>query len=267
VVPEINRPSRADIHLEEGRLETVWIGPGPDEAPTLIFLHEGLGCVALWRDFPARLAQRTGCGALIFSRLGYGASDPCPLPRPIDFMQREGLTVLPAVIRQTGIRDHILIGHSDGGSIALIYAGGESRPGLRGVVTLAAHIYCEDITLQSIRAARERYLRGDLKQRLFPYHKDNTRCAFRGWCDVWLHPDFRHWTIEAFLPGITAPVLAIQGTQDPYGSASQVDGIVSGTAGMGLAEMVPGCGHAPHLERAEAVLGPMTAFIIRHCSR
>ncbi len=256
---------RADIHLQDGRLEAVWIGPAPNQAPTLVFLHEGLGCVALWRDFPARLVERTGCGALVFSRLGHGASDPCPLPRPLDFMHREGLMVLPDIIRRVGVRDHILIGHSDGGSIALIYAGGDDRPGLRGIATLAAHIFCETRTLKSIRAARDRYLNGDLKKRLHAYHGDNTDCAFTGWSGAWLHPDFRRWTIEACLPGITVPILAIQGTGDPYGSKAQVDGIVSNSGGVALGELIPDCGHAPHMEHRAAVMNTLTTFVTHHC--
>jgi len=263
VAPEVDLLDRTDIHLQDGRLEAAWIGPGPDEAPTLVFLHEGLGCVALWRDFPARLAQHTGCGALVFSRLGYGASDPCTLPRPVDFMHREGLMVLPEVIRQTGIRDHFLIGHSDGGSIALIYAGADSRPGLMGVITLAAHVFCEDLTRQSIRNARERYRSGNLRKRLFPYHGDNTDCAFTGWCDAWLHPDFRSWNIEAFLPGVRVPVLAIQGEADPYGTRIQIDKIASGIAGRGNVQMIADCGHAPHADHKDAVVGMGAAFIRR----
>ena len=254
MVPEVGPPVRADIRLPDGRLEAVWIGPGPDKAPTLVFLHEGLGCVSLWRDFPIRLVQCTGCGALVFSRLGYGASDPCTLPRPVDFMHREGLTVLPEVIRQTGIRDHFLIGHSDGGSIALIYAGGASRQGLLGITTLAAHVFCEDLTRQSIRNARERYRNGDLRKRLVAHHGDNTDCAFTGWCDVWLHPDFKSWNIETFLHGIRVPVLAIQGEADPYGTRKQIEKIRSGIVGQGSIQMIADCGHAPHVDHPDAVI-------------
>lgn len=262
MVPEIIHQTRFNIHLGAGagRLEAVWIGPGPDDAPTLVFLHEGLGCVALWREFPARLAAITGCGALVFSRLGYGGSGPCELPRPVDFMHHEGRSVLPEVIRQTGIHDHFLIGHSDGGSIALIYAGDGSRPGLKGVITLAAHVFCEDLTRKSIQLARDRYLNGDLKSRLSAYHGENTDCAFRGWSDVWLHADFRHWTIESFLPYIRVPLLAIQGADDPYGSLAQIDCIKARTGSATTVEVVYGCGHAPHLEKSAAVLATMAAY-------
>ncbi len=260
---EITRQTRFDIDLSVGggRLEAAWIGPEPDKAPTLVLLHEGLGCVALWRDFPARLAAITGCGVLVYSRLGYGGSDPCPLPRRIDFMHHEGLTVLPEVIRRTGIHDHLLVGHSDGGSIALIHAGGNPCPGLKGVVTLAAHVYCEDLTRRSIEAARDRYLGGDLKTRLSEYHGANTHCAFWGWNDVWLDAAFKQWTIAAFLPAIGVPVLAIQGENDPYGSRGQIDLIQAKAGGAVAVEVIPGCGHAPHLEKTAAVMPAMATFI------
>jgi len=265
VVPKIKPPRRFDIHLRAGRLEALWIGPKPEDAPTLVFLHEGLGCVALWRDFPARLVEMTGCGALVFSRLGYGGSDPCPLPRPIDFMHHEGQVVLPDVIRQCNIRNHILIGHSDGGSIALICAGSCPAPGLAGVVTLAAHVFCEAITRRSIEDARRRYLAEDLKARLAVYHGENTDCAFRGWNDVWLHPDFVHWNIEEFLPTIRVPVMAIQGEDDPYGSIAQVDAIRDGKKIAVDVRMIADCGHAPHLERGDHVL-PIIGEFVTHAN-
>lgn len=256
---------RFDIHLPDGggRLEALWIGPEPNEAPTLVFLHEGLGCVALWRDFPMQLCRRTGWGALVFSRLGYGGSDPCPLPRPLTFMHHEGRAVLPAVIRQTGIRRHVVIGHSDGGSIGLVYAGGHACPGLHGVVTLAAHVFCEEITRQSILAARDRYREGDLRSRLFAYHGDNTDTAFWGWNDVWLDPDFVHWTIEAYLPTIDVPLLALQGDADPYGSPDQLTAIARQAGAVATIALIPACGHAPHLERPNRVLTAVAAFIDR----
>ena len=262
---KITRHRRFDIHLSAGggRLEAEWIGPGPDQAPTLVFLHEGLGCVRLWRDVPARLAERTGCGALVYSRLGYGRSDACTLPRSVDFMHHEGLTVLPEVIRHTGVHDHFLVGHSDGGSIALIQVGGNPCPGLKGVVTLAAHVFCENLTRRSIRAARERYRNGNLKTRLAPYHGENTHCAFMGWSDVWLHPDFRSWTIETFLPAIRVPLLAIQGEKDPYGSLAQLDAIRLNAGEMVTARLIPDCGHAPHLEKPDAVFPAVSAFVTR----
>ncbi|MDL2330022.1 alpha/beta hydrolase [Desulfosarcina sp. OttesenSCG-928-A07] len=260
-----------EIHLPPhlpgggGRLEAVWIGPKPESAPSLVLLHEGLGCIGLWRDFPEKLAAVTGCGVLVFSRLGYGGSDPCELPRPVHFMHDEGLYVLPEVIRQTGINDHVLIGHSDGGSIALIHAGGAAAAGLKGVITLAAHVFCEDICLRSIADARQRYLEQDLKTRLAVYHGANTDCAFWGWNDVWRHPEFVNWNIESYLPDIAVPVLAIQGQNDAYGTMAQLDAI-GRNAGQktGIRASVHGleaCGHAPHLEKKQEVLSLVGDFI------
>ena len=265
MVSEVNRSSHRPIDLSDNgdRLEAMWIGPSPDTAPTLIFLHEGLGCAALWRDIPTRLVEMTGCGALVYSRLGYGASAPCTLPRPVDFMHHEGRGVLPDIIRQCGIRDHLLIGHSDGGSIALINAGANPASGLAGVVTLAAHVFCEALTRSSIQAARRRYLDDDLKSRLAVYHGDNTDCAFWGWNDVWLHPDFIRWNIEEFLPTVKVPVLAIQGADDPYGTTAQIDSIRDGIGGRVDVHMVTGCGHEPHLEKRNIVLPVVCDFVQR----
>ena len=260
---EIVSQTRFDIHLSTGagRLEALWIGPQPDEASTLVFLHEGLGCVSLWRDFPERVAASTGCGALVFSRLGYGRSDPCPLPRRVDFMHQEALGVLPDVIRQCGIRDYLLVGHSDGGSIALIHAGGNPGPGLKGVVTMAAHVFSEDLTRRSIEAARRHYLDGDLKKRLCVHHGANTDCAFWGWNDVWLDPDFKNWNIEAFLPPINVPLLAIQGTSDAYGTMAQIESIQRRCGVPVAIQMIADCGHAPHMENSDTVLTGIRDFI------
>ena len=256
-------PRAIDLFDNGERLEAVWIGPAPDIAPTLVFLHEGLGCVALWRDTPARLVEMTGCGALVYSRLGYGSSAPCTLPRPVDFMHHEGQVVLPDIIRQCGIRNHILIGHSDGGSIALINAGHRPAPGLAGVVTLAAHVFCEDITRRSIEDARQRYVNEDLKARLAVYHGENTDCAFWGWNDVWLDPDFVNWNIEEFLPAIQVPVLAIQGLDDPYGTMAQIEAIQCASGTPIDVWRLENCAHAPHLERSDVVLPIIRDFIRR----
>lgn len=217
--------------------------------------------MALWRTFPERLTRATGCGALIYSRLGYGRSDTCVLPRPVDFMHHEGLSILPQVIRQCGIRDYLLVGHSDGASIALIHAGGEPAPGLMGVISLAAHVFCEDITRQSIADAGRRYRAGDLRSRLTAYHGENTDAAFLGWHDVWLHPDFRRWTLEPLLPAIDVPVLAIQEDGDPYGTPAQIESIRRNCGGRTTVCMLPGCGHAPHLEQRGAVIAAVVRFL------
>jgi len=230
---------------------------------TLVFLHEGLGSTSMWRDFPAKLAVATGCQAFVFSRFGYGQSDPCPLPRPIRFMHDEGLTVLPKVLKAARIDDYILIGHSDGGSIALIHAGGLSAKGLRGVITEAAHVFCEELTIQSIRKAKAAFLNSNLRKQLEKYHGANTDTAFWGWNDVWLHPDFIQWNIERYLPTIRVPVLAIQGEDDNYGTPAQIKAIAHQAGAGAETVMLSACGHSPHRDQKAETLRVMNAFIQR----
>ena len=243
------------------RLETIWIGPPPGDAPTLVFLHEGLGCAAMWRDYPHRLAEATGCGALVYSRLGYGYSDACALPRSTHYMHAEGLNILPELIETAGIQDCILIGHSDGGSIAIIFAGGTAAVSLRGVITEAAHVFCEDISVRSIAMARESFLNGDLRSKLEKYHGANTDCAFWGWNGAWLHPDFMDWNLEAYLPEIRVPLLAIQGEKDEYGTVAQIEAIGRQAGGGAQTILLSGCGHTPHKDRPQATLEAMSRFI------
>lgn len=249
------------IEIGGKRLEIEWHGPPPDEAMTLVFLHEGLGCAAMWRDFPFRLASVTGCSALVYSRLGYGRSDACSLPRPVSFMHDEGLNVLPELLDVTKVQACVLIGHSDGGSIGIIYAGGTSALPLRGLITVAAHVFCEGISIRSIREARDQYLKGDLKKKLEKYHGQNTDCAFWGWNGAWLHPDFKHWNLEEYLPNIQVPLLAIQGEDDKYGSLAQLEAIVEQSSGEAGSLILSGCGHAPHIDRFEATYKAMKNLI------
>ncbi len=255
----------ANGYLDAGgrRLEAVWHGPPPEAAPTLVFLHEGLGCVALWRDFPEKLAAATGCGALVYSRLGYGASEQRPLPWPVTYMHEEALDVLPDLLAAARIRDCILVGHSDGGSVALVYAGGTPAPSLRGVITEAAHVFLEQCSVEAITAASAAYADGDLKARLAKYHGANTECAFRGWADSWLNPDFWNWNLEEYLAGIRVPALVIQGEDDEYGTPAQVEAIATQAGGGAEVLMLPDCGHSPHRDQEPAVLDAMTAFVRR----
>lgn len=243
------------------RLEARWHGPSPGQAPTLVFLHEGLGCVEMWRDFPAKLAKATGCGALIYSRLGYGRSESCDLPRPVRFMHDEGLTVLPKVLAAAGIQECILIGHSDGGSIAIVYAGGTPAAPLRGLITEAAHVFSEELTIDSIRKARDAFEQGRLHGKLARYHGENTHCAFWGWNGAWLHPDFIRWNIEQYLPAISVPMLAIQGENDEYGTRRQVQAIARQAGAGAQVLMLPKCGHSPHRDQEKTVLAAMQAYI------
>jgi pimeloyl-ACP methyl ester carboxylesterase len=265
------------IKIADRQLEYEWHGPGPDASPTLVFLHEGLGCVDMWRDFPERLAEQTGCGALVYSRAGYGKSDPIELPRPVRFMHEEALTTLPQVLDAFSIREAILVGHSDGGSIAIIHAGGTSDPRVRGLILEAPHVFVEEVGLESIRAIAEDY-RGEgagrmtahraqdagasgLKQRLARYHGENVDATFWGWNDVWLNPEFRSWNIEEYLPTITVPVLLIQGADDRYGTQEQIRKVEAGCCGPVRTVLLADCGHSPHLDQPERAVEAMTKFV------
>ena len=248
------------LQIEGTRLECRWIGPRPDEAPTIVFLHEGLGSVSTWRDFPDALAQATGCGALVYSRAGYGASDPVPLPRPVRFMHDEAV-VLRQVLAQAGIRESILLGHSDGASIALIAAGTAPVPGLRALVLEAPHVFAEPHGLQSIARIADVYRTTNLRERLARHHGENVDTAFWGWNRVWLGPDFRAWNIRDVLPGVAVPTLIVQGENDEYGTWAHVEAVQRQSGGPVETLPVPDCGHAPHAEQRDAVLAAMARFI------
>ncbi len=242
------------------KIEVAYHGTFNTGRPVLIFLHEGLGCVALWKDFPERLSRRTGCPALVYSRPGYGKSDPCRLPWKINFMHTQAIGFLPEVIKAAGIESYILIGHSDGGSIALIYSGHYRDPFQAGLLTLAAHVFCEPVCTNSIQKAREKFENKDLESRLERYHGSNTRCAFYGWNDTWLHPRFVHFNIEKYLPRIDVPFLAIQGSHDPYGTISQLDSIRRHCPDAETV-LLERCGHAPHISHPDMTLDIMAAHV------
>jgi len=244
------------------RLETVRLPASQPRhgAPAIVFLHEGLGSVSMWRDFPQQVADATGCEAVLYSRYGYGKSDRLIAPRTPRTMHDEALVVLPELLDRLHIERPFLFGHSDGASIALIHAGGAKRP-IAGLVAMAPHVMLEDVTLASIAQARLAYETSNLRQRLARHHAD-VDSAFWGWNRVWLDPAFRDWNIEEYLPRIDCPVLAIQGEDDEYGTMEQVDRIARGvrdTTTMKLAE----CGHSPHRDQAHAVISATAAFITR----
>jgi pimeloyl-ACP methyl ester carboxylesterase len=246
----------------DGRnLETAWWGPGPDEVPTLVLLHEGLGCVALWRDFPEALVAATGCGVFAWSRFGYGGSDSVTLPRPMSYMHDEALTVLPRVLDAAGVRRAVLIGHSDGGSIAAIHAGAVRDARVRGVMLIAAHFFVEELNVASIAAIKASYEEGDLRQRLARYHR-NVEVAFRGWNDAWLDPRFRAFDITEHVARIRVPILALQGSEDPYGTAEQLRVLERLAHGPVETRLIPGARHAPHLETKDATLAAIVPFIL-----
>ena len=250
------------ISAGDRRIEVVWHGPGPEDAPTLVFLHDGIGCAATWRDFPAELARETGCGALVYSRAGYGGSDAVPLPRPLTYLHEEGYTGLPDVLDAAGVRTAYLVGHSDGGSIALLHASTpRASPRVRGLLLEAPHVFCEEATVRAIGQARSDYRNGGLRARLARYHGPNVECAFWGWNRAWLDPGFRAWNIEDCLPAVTVPVLVVQGADDPYGTLLQVDAIERRCGGTVRRCVLERCGHSPHRDRPEETLQEMAAFL------
>lgn len=234
---------------------------GPAHGPTLVFLHEGLGSVALWRDWPARLCQRLGRPGLVYSRQGYGQSDPhidvrgSGRLRP-DYMHHEALQVLPGLLAQTGIERPVLVGHSDGGTIALLHA---AHQPVTACIVMAPHVMVEDISVQSINAAREAFENGKLRTRLAPFHAD-VDGAFWQWNDVWLSPAFRSYDIRTEIAAIRAPLLAIQGEGDPYGTMAQIEEIARSVPHTRLLKL-PDCGHSPHKDQPEAVAQAIEAFL------
>jgi pimeloyl-ACP methyl ester carboxylesterase len=240
------------------RLEYERIDVGGHDRPTLVLLHEGLGSIAMWRDFPHLLAHATVSRVIVYSRYGYGSSDPLREPRNVRYMHDEALVVLPELLDALSIENPILVGHSDGGSIALIHAGGSGRA-VAGVAAMAPHVVVEDISVASIALARDAYVTTDLPSRLGRYHADVDR-AFWGWNDIWLSPDFRAWNIEEYLPRIRCPVLAIQGQDDEYGTMEQLARITAGARDVELVKLED-CRHSPHRDQPEAVLEAIARFV------
>lgn len=241
------------------RLEYRWIPAARPGAPPLVFLHEGLGSIGQWRDFPDRLAAATGAGALIYSRYGFGRSEPLQEPRTAEYLHREALDALPEVLVDRGIERPVLVGHSDGATIALLHAA-DGRWPVRGLVLEAPHVFVEDVTINGIERARAEYEAGHLRDRLQSWHED-VDATFRGWADTWLQPGFRAWNIQRALPGIRCPTLVIQGEDDRYGTGTQVEAIRRGTSGPVEVLMLPACGHTPHAEQPDVVLAAMARFI------
>jgi pimeloyl-ACP methyl ester carboxylesterase len=244
------------------KIEAAWHGPPPDRAPTLVLLHEGLGSVAMWKEVPVRLAEQTGYGVLVYSRFGYGQSDPVELPRPLTYMHEEAREVLPAVLDQAGVRKAILVGHSDGASIATIYAGSRQDFRVRGLVLIAPHFFVEDNSVRSIAAVKDAYESGDLRERLGKYHRD-VDAAFRGWNRAWLDPQFRNWRIDEYLPYIRVPILIVQGQDDEYGTAAQIALAQQETYCPLEVVMLAGAGHSPQIDRPEDTLAAIGEFVTR----
>jgi len=244
------------------RLEYRFIGPRPDKGPTLVLLHEGLGCVGLWNDFPEKLSAATGAGVFVYSRAGYGKSSPVKLPRPLSYMHDEASETLPRLLDAVGFRRGLLIGHSDGASIAAIYAGSHQDHRVGGLVLIAPHFFTEDPGIASIAEAKRVYETGDLRGRLSRWHADVDN-AFWGWNDAWLDPDFRKWDITEFLAYIRVPVLIVQGADDQYGTARQIEVAQEQCYCPVEIALLPGARHSPQREAPEPTLKAVSEFVGR----
>jgi len=229
--------------------------------PYLLFLHEGLGCIEFWRDFPETLCRATGLNALLYDRVGHGGSSALDGPRPLDYLNREALYILPALITRMRLDRPVLIGHSDGGTIALIY-GACFPDGPGAIITEAAHVYVEPVTVKGIRQTVAQYRSGRLKAALMKYHGDQTDTLFRAWADIWLSPTFFNWNIEHLLPLIQAPALAIQGRQDQYATSEHVHRIAAGIGPRAQVREIEHADHTPHHTATETVLTHMREFIL-----
>jgi pimeloyl-ACP methyl ester carboxylesterase len=250
------------LDLPPMRLEYRMIGPRPDAAPTIVMLHEGLGCVGLWGAFPEQLASATGAGVLVYSRAGYGKSSAAKLPRAINFMDEEALDVLPRVLDAIGFQRGILFGHSDGASIAAIYAGNVQDHRVRGLVLIAPHFFTEPMGLAEIRRTKEEFAAGTLRERLKRWHAD-VDGAFLSWVEPWLHPDFAKWDITEALGYIRVPILVVQGADDQYGTLRQVEAAREECYCPVEVAIVPGAKHSPQRDAPVPTLQLTSGFINR----
>src|ERR1700686_3373058 len=243
-------------------LECRMIGPAPEDAPTIVMLHEGLGSAGLWGDFPEKLQAATSTGVLVYSRAGYGASTPAKLPRPLDYMHVEALEVLPKLLDRVGFLRGLLLGHSDGASIAAIYAGGVPDHRVRGGAMIAPHFIVEDVSGTSIAETKQAYETSNLKEKLARWHSDVDN-AFYGWNGAWLDPKFRSWDISEYLASIRVPVAILQGADDQYGTIRQIEIAREDCYCPVDVTIIPRAGHSPHREAGEATLNSITEFAER----
>jgi len=262
----VNEFEEGFLDINDVRLEYNRLGNNPADSPTLVFLHEGLGSVALWKDFPEKLVEVTGLNAFVYSRQSYGKSSPLASARKADYMHRESLEILPGVLRAAGINNPLLIGHSDGASIALIYAGSDQQPRPIALILMAAHVFNEQLSVDSIALARQAYQDGDLRKRLAAYH-DDVDNAFWRWNDIWLDDEFRDWNIESCLGNIAIPVLHIQGEDDEYGTQAQALAIQKQSTGPVEILMLSDCRHAPFRDQTQATLKRISEFIDQYSQR
>src|SRR5208282_3863459 len=248
-----------EVVADGKRLEAVAYGPPPEKAPTIVMLHEGLGCVELWRDYPAKLAAATGWGAFAYSRAGYGTSDRIDLPRPLDYMTREARFSLPTVLEAIRLQRGILLGHSDGASIAAIYAGERFDGRVKGLVLMAPHVFTEEPGLASIAEARRAYEKGELRARLAKYHAD-VDGAFCGWNGAWLDPGFKAWNIEHAIGRWRVSTLLIQGADDQYGTLAQIRAIEARSPAPVASLILDACRHSPQIDQPEPTLDAIVGF-------
>jgi pimeloyl-ACP methyl ester carboxylesterase len=244
------------------RLEYRMIGPKADAAPTIVMLHEGLGCVGLWGDFPDKLQKATGAGVFVYSRAGYGQSSPVKLPRPLSYMHDEARDTLPLLLDAIGFQRGLLLGHSDGASIAAIYAGSHQDHRVGGLVLIAPHFFTEDAGIKSIEEARAAYATTDLRAKLSRWHKDVDN-AFKGWNGAWLDPKFRQWDITEFLGYIRVPMLIVQGANDQYGTVKQIEAAERECYCPVEVALLPGVKHSPQRETPEVTLAAIAEFVAR----
>lgn len=250
------------LEIDGIHLEYQWIGdPNNAPMPTLVLLHEGLGCIDMWRDFPQRLMQTTGYPIFLYSRHGYGRSDPKPEPWSLRYMHEEGLELLPKVLRAVGLRDVILVGHSDGASISLIYTGGVTQPQVSALILMAPHVFNEELCINSIAQAKSAYENTNLREKLQRYHGDNVDNAFWGWNKAWLAPGFAGWNIEEYLAGIKIPVLLLQGEDDQYGTRKQLEAIQTQVDASVTTSLLPNCRHSPYIDQPDLVLLEVKSFL------
>ena len=255
----ITLSSTGVLRINESDLEYRMLGPAPGEAPTIVMLHEGLGSAALWGDFPEKLQAATNANVFAYSRAGYGASSPAKLPRPLDYMHVEALEVLPKLLDAIGFQRGMLLGHSDGASIAAIYAGAHQDHRVQGIALMAPHFVVEDVSVASIAEIRQAYETSELKTKLARWHRDVDN-AFYGWNGAWLDPKFRDWDISEYLAYVRVPVLIVQGADDQYGTVRQIEIAQEECYCPVDVVMIPGAGHSPQREAPQVTLDAVTDF-------
>lgn len=255
------RTEESFITVHSHRISMKWIyGETSPVSPVLVFLHEGLGSITMWRDFPEQICTETGLTGVVYDRPGHGDSDPLPQHRTPGYLHDEALKYLPLFLEKNSIDKPLLIGHSDGGSIALLYAAHFPEKAI-GIISEAAHVFLEDVSITGIQNAVDKYESANLKKGLIKFHGDKTDAVFYGWAQTWLSPEFRKWNIVDEIKNITAPSLIIQGEEDEYGTGKQVDAIVNNVRGESEKYIIPGCGHVPHFQARDLVTEKMIEFI------